>query len=67
MAGCATEVDKTAFGEEDDVTAILHEIAVNLGLDVCDGLGVSFQPSNVNFNVEMADIWSNWSDNRSKL
>lgn len=55
MAGTAAEVDESALGEEDDVSARLHGESVNLGLDV-DGLdGVGLEPCNVDLNVEVAD------------
>jgi hypothetical protein len=52
----ASEVDETAFGEKDDVVAIGHEEAVDLGLDVLHGLGVLLEPGDVDFNVEVADV-----------
>ena len=36
VAGCAAEVDEATFGKEDDVPAIGHEVAVDLGFDVLD-------------------------------
>lgn len=56
VAGCAAEVDETAFGEEDDVAAVFHEVAVDLGLDVLDRFGVGFHPSDVDFDVEVTDV-----------
>ncbi len=56
MAGRTAKVDEAAFSEEDDVTAVLHEVAVDLGLDVLDALGVFFHPGDVNFDVKMSDI-----------
>jgi hypothetical protein len=38
VAGGTSQVDETALGEEDDVAAAGHEVAVDLGLDVGDGL-----------------------------
>lgn len=52
----ASQVDETAFGEEDDVTAVLHEESVNLGLDVLDALGVLLQPRDVNLNIEVTNV-----------
>ena len=56
MAGSAAEIDKTAFGKENDVIAVFHEVAVYLGLDARNGFGVLLEPGDVDFNVEMADI-----------
>lgn len=56
MTGCTAEIDKTAFSEEDDVTTILHEVAIDLRFDVGDGLGVGFHPGNVDFNIKMANV-----------
>lgn len=49
------QVDETALGQEDDVTARRHGEAVNLRLDVHGLLGVSLQPGNINLNVEVAN------------
>ena len=57
MARSTSKVDKTAFGEENNVAAAGHEVAVNLGLDVLDRLGVLLQPGDVDFDVEMSNIW----------
>lgn len=57
MARSTSKVDKTAFGEENNVAAAVHEVTVNLGLDVLDGLGVLLQPGDVDFDVEMSNIW----------
>lgn len=57
MTGSTAEVDKTAFGEEDDVAAVLHEVAVNLRLDVGDALGVGLEPGDVNLNVKVTNVW----------
>lgn len=59
VTGCTAKVDKTAFGEEDDVTAILHEVAVDLWFNILDGFGIGFQPGDVDFNVEVTDIANN--------
>lgn len=56
VAGGAAEVDKTAFSEKDNVAVVLHQVAVDLGLDVLDGLSIGFQPGNIDFNVEMTDV-----------
>lgn len=49
------QVDETALGQEDDVTARRHGEAVNLRLDVHGLLGVSLQPRDINLNVEVAN------------
>ena len=56
VASGASKVDETTLGEEDDVTAVLHEVAVDLGLDAGDRLGVLLEPSNVDFDVEVTDV-----------
>jgi len=56
VAGSATQVDETALGEEDNVATVLHEVTVDLGLDVADGLGVGLEPRNVDFDVEVTDV-----------
>jgi hypothetical protein len=38
------------------VAAVGHQVAVNLGLDVLDGLGVGLEPGNVNLNVEVTNV-----------
>ena len=56
VAGSTAKVDKTTLSEEDDVTAVGHQVAVDLGLDVLNGLGVGLEPSNIDLNVEVADV-----------
>ena len=56
MACCTAEIDETTFSEENDVTTIVHEVAVYLGLDVLYGLAVLLQPGDVNFDIKMADV-----------
>jgi hypothetical protein len=56
VASGAAKVDETALGKEDDVAAVLHEEAVNLGLDVLDGSSVSLEPGNVDLAVEVTDV-----------
>lgn len=55
VTSSATQVDKSALGEEDDVSARLHLESVDLGLDldVLDGVGL--QPCNVNLDIEVTD------------
>lgn len=57
VTGCAAEVDKTAFGEQDYVAAVGHEEAVDLGLDGLRGFGVLLEPGDVDFDVEMANVY----------
>jgi hypothetical protein len=56
VTGGTSQVDETALGEEDDVAAAGHEVAVDLGLDVGDRLGVLLEPRNVDFDVEVTDV-----------
>ncbi len=57
VASCAAKVDETAFSEEDDVTTGGHEVTVDLGLDVLNGFGTLLQPSDVDFDIEVADVY----------
>lgn len=57
VASGTTQVDKTTLSEEDDVAAAGHEVTINLGLNVLNGLGIGLQPGNIDFNIEMADVW----------
>jgi hypothetical protein len=59
MASSTTKVDQTAFSQENDMTAILHEEAVDLWFNILYALGILLQPSYVNLNVEMANVYSN--------
>ena len=54
-----SEVNQTTLSQQDDVTAVGHEVTVNLGLDVLDGLGVGLEPGNVNLNVEVTNVADN--------
>ena len=56
VTGGTAKVDKTTLSKEDDVAAVGHQVTVNLGLDVLDGLGVSLEPGNVNLNVEVTNV-----------
>lgn len=56
VASGTAEVDKTTLSKQNDVTAVLHQEAVNLGLDVLDGLSVGLEPGNVDLDVEVTDI-----------
>jgi predicted secreted protein len=59
VAGGTAQVDEATLSEEDDVAAVLHQEAVNLGLDVGNALGVGLQPRNINLNVEVANVADN--------
>lgn len=63
------QVDKTTLGEEEDVAARGHGEAVDLGLNVGNGLGVGLQPCNVDLNVEVANAGkgSGWTKLRGYL
>ena len=39
------------------MSATGHKEAVDLCLDVLDRLGIGLEPSNVDFNVEMSNVW----------
>ena len=56
MTSSTTKVDKAAFGEENYVAAAVHEVAVDLGLDVLDRFGILLQPRDVDLDVEMSDV-----------
>ena len=56
VASGTSQVDEAALGEEDDVAAALHGVAVDLGLDVLDRLGIGLEPCNIDFNVEVTNI-----------
>lgn len=59
VASGTAKVDKTALGEEDDVTAGLHGETVNLGLDGDLLGGVGLEPGNVDLNVEVTNVADN--------
>jgi hypothetical protein len=56
VTGGTSQVDETSLSEKNNVTAILHEVSVNLWLDVLDASSVFLQPRNVNLNVEVTNI-----------
>jgi hypothetical protein len=51
-----SQVDESALSEKNNVTSVVHEEAVNLGLDVLNALGVLLQPGDVNLNIEMTNV-----------
>ena len=59
VSSSASEVDKAALGEEDDVPARFHREPVHLRLDVDDRHRVLLQPSNVDLNIKVADVGDN--------
>lgn len=56
VAGGTAQVDQTTLGQQDDVAAIGHQVAVDLGLDVLDGLGVGLEPGHVNLDIEVTNV-----------
>lgn len=50
------QVDETTLGQQDDVAAVGHQVAVYLRLDVLDALGVLLEPGDVDLNVEVANV-----------
>lgn len=56
VAGGATQVDQSAVGQKDDVAAVLHQVSVDLRLDVDHRFGVVLQPGDVDFNVKVTDV-----------
>lgn len=59
VAGGTAKVDEAALSKEDDVAAVLHEEAVDLGLDVLDGLSVGLQPRDINLDIEVTNVADN--------
>lgn len=57
VAGGTSQVNETTLSKEDDVTTVLHEVTVNLWLDVLNALGVCLQPSNVNLDIEVTNVY----------
>jgi hypothetical protein len=53
-----SQVDKTTLSKKDDVTAVLHQITVNLGLDILNALGILLQPGDIDLDVEVADVYA---------
>jgi len=56
VASGTSEVNETTLSEENDVTPTLHEITVNLGLNVLYAGSVLLQPGNINLDIEVANI-----------
>jgi hypothetical protein len=55
VTGGTAEVNKSALSKEKNVTARSHGEAVHLRFYVDDRLGVGFEPSNIDFNVEVTN------------
>ena len=58
VTGGTAQVDQATLSQEDNVLAV-QEVAVDLGLDVLDGLSVGLQPGNVNLNIEVTNVANN--------
>lgn len=56
MAGGTSQVDKTTFSQENDSAAVLHVIAVDLGLDGNNLLGVGLEPGDIDLAVEVTNV-----------
>ena len=56
VASGASQVDETALSEEDNVAPVLHEEAVNLGLDGNNAGSVGLEPGNVDLAVEVTNV-----------
>ena len=59
MTSSTAQVDQAALGKENDVTAVGHEVSIDLGLNVLDALGVLLQPGDVDLNIEMTNVADN--------
>lgn len=57
VTGGTPQVNEATLGKENDVTAVLHEVSVDLGLDVLNASSVCLQPGNVNFDIEVTNIY----------
>lgn len=56
MTSGASQVDKTTLSQKNDAAAGRHVVAVDLGLDGDDLLGVGLEPGNVDFTVEVTNV-----------
>jgi hypothetical protein len=50
------QVDKTAFGEKDDVSTVLQEETIDLGFYGDNAPSVGLEPGNVDFAVKVANV-----------
>lgn len=55
MTSGTSQVDKTTLSKEDDVPAVGHGESIDLGLNIDGLLGVSLEPCNINFNIEVTN------------
>jgi hypothetical protein len=55
VTGSAPEVDESTLGEEDDVSAVVQGVSVDLGLDVDGLLSVGLEPGDVDLDVKVTD------------
>jgi hypothetical protein len=56
VSSSTSKVDQATLSEEDDVTAVLEQEAVDLRLDILDRLSAGLEPSHVNLNVKVANV-----------
>jgi hypothetical protein len=56
VTSSASQVDETSLSEEDNVTTRLEGVSVDLRLDVRVLGGVSLEPGDVDFDVEVTDV-----------
>ena len=63
------QIDKAAFSQENDVTAIGHCKAINLRLNVDNRDSVGLEPSNIDFNIEVTNArsYSNFNDSHQMV
>jgi hypothetical protein len=60
------QVDQATFSKKDDVTSRRHCKPIDLWFDIDDFNRILFQPSNVDFNVEVSDAASNTETSNKK-
>lgn len=59
VSGGTSQVDQSTLGQQDHMTARLHQVTVDLWLDVDNVLSVGLQPGNVDFDVKVANVANN--------
>lgn len=57
MASGTPQVDKTTLSQENYAATVLHVVAVNLGLNGNNLLGVGLEPSDVNLAVKVTNVF----------
>jgi hypothetical protein len=57
VTGGTSEIDETAICQKNNMSTRGQKVAVDLGLDVGDGLGVGLEPGNINLNIEMSNVY----------